>query len=291
MKGKAKLGIVDTKNKRLAPIIYDSITYSDGVFYVTKNGKKGVLDKKGRPLIPCSYDAIEFVYQLDLFFVKKDNKFGLLDADNKPFLPIIFNKLYLDIFFLEIDTASAKIVAQKADSGWQYLNVKDGSILQDKVNRDTVFKYYKTKLFAPELMNEYLQRVQQEDGTIEMTLDTSHQQLVNAIIAAKNGVTIDFPDLHKTLIDFIPFSWITSVTKIRNYLLSLGYQVNFTDTESDRRKKEWEVCYLLTLPDCDCNIGLSFYKSDGKKYKMVESLKCNPKNKQYKRNIRYRDLK
>ncbi|OJV55828.1 MAG: hypothetical protein BGO31_17200 [Bacteroidetes bacterium 43-16] len=291
MKENGKLGIVDTKNKRLASIIYDSITYSNGVFYATKNGRKGVLDEKGKLLIPCMYDAIEFSHQLDLFLVRKDNKFGLLTYGNQPFLPITFNKLYLDILFLEVDTASAKIVVQKTDSSWQYLNVKDGSILQDKVSKDTVFKYYKTILFAPELMNEYLQQVQQEERTIAMTLDKSHQQLVNAIIAAKNGISIDFPDLHKTLIDFIPFSWITSVTKIRNYLLSLGYEVNFTDTESDGREKEWEVCFLLTSPDCDCNIGLSFYKADGEKYKMVESLKCNPKNQQYKRNMRYRDLK
>lgn len=297
VKKNGKFGIVNNKNKILLPVVYDEIMsrseYGPNGYYVLVNGKKGFVNEEGKLMIPYIYDAINYNYNVKLFRIKQDNKYGLVNEHNKPFLPLTFTKLYLDIPFFYDDTeANGKIVVQKMDSGWQYLNVKDGSILQDNVPKDSVFKYYKTELFGEELMTAYLQKVQRKEGMIADELDTFHQRLIDEIIASKSGVQIDFPDLHKTPINFMPRSWqLRSIFKIRSYLLSRGFEVETTGQRLDESASGRQWCLRISLPDRECLFEISFHKTYTKdEYKIIESLKCTERNNSYMRIPRYHDL-
>lgn len=297
VKKNEKFGILNNKNKTLVPIEYDTITnwieYGPDGHYVVKNGKKGFVNNEGKLLIPCSYESMGFPDDsLGLFRVKQDNKYGLIDQHNKPFLPITFNQLYVEIPFWQTDKINSKIVVQKMDSSWHYLNIKDGNVLRADVCRDTVFEHYKIEFFGKVLMDKYLQQIREEEGAVELTLDTYHQQLVNTVIAAKNGIAIDFPDLHKTLIDFIPgYHQVDTIFKIRNYLLSQGFELWATGENMDDRDRERQLCYRVALPDRECLLEISFHKTFRKnEYKIIESLKCTAKNNSYMRIRRYHNL-
>ncbi len=297
VKKNGKFGIVNNKNKILFPLVYDEIMsrseYGLNGYYVLVNGKKGFVNEEGRLIIPCIYDAINYNYNAKLFRIKQDNKYGLVNAYNKPFLPLTFTKLYLDIPFFDDETEdNTKIVVQKMDSNWQYLSVKDGGILQDNVPQDSVFKYYKTALFGAALMAEYLQKVQIEERTLTGELDTFYQRLISEIIASRSGIQIDFPDLHKTLINFIPdYRETRTISKIRNYMLSHGYEITMTGERMDDRATGQRLCFRISLPDRECLFEISLHKTFEKDaYKIIESLKCIEQNNSYMRIPRYHNL-
>lgn len=297
VKKNGKFGIVNNKNKILVPVEYDQITnwieYGPRGHYILKNGKKGFVNEEGNLLIPCVYDGMNYDFNLKLFLVKQNNKYGLVNEHNNPFLPVVFNKIYLDVpIFYDETEDSAKIVVQRMDSTWHYLNIKDGSVLQTNVPKDTVFENYKTELFGEVLMDDYMQKVRKEEGGFIVGLDTFHQQLVDEIMASKSGIQIDFPDLHKTSIDFIPdFIHSMSIFKIRNYLLSRGFEVIMTGGRMDDRNTQQQLFFRVSLPDRECLFEISFHKTYRKnEYKIIESLKCIAQDNSYMRIPRYHNL-
>ncbi|GEM_PF-1399058 len=297
VKKNGKFGIVNNKNKILVPVEYDQITnwieYGPRGHYILKNGKKGFVNEEGNLLIPCVYDGMNYDFNLKLFLVKQNNKYGLVNEHNNPFLPDVFNKIYLDVpIFYDETEDSAKIVVQRMDSTWHYLNIKDGSVLQTNVPKDTVFEYYKTELFGEALMDDYMQKVRKKEGGFIVGLDTFHQKIVDEIMASKSGVQIDFPDLHKTPINFMPGSWhARSIFKIRNYLLSRGFEVIMTGERMDDRNTAQQLFFRVSLPDRECLFEISFHKTFKKdEYKIIESLKCTAQDNSYMRIPRYHNL-
>lgn len=297
VKRNGKFGMVNNKNKILVPVEYDQITnwieYGPSGHYILKNRKEGFVNEEGKLLIPCMYDVMSYDFNVELFLVNHDNKYGLVNEYNEPFLPVVFNKIYLDVpMFYDKTIDTAKIVVQDLDSAWHYLSVEDGRVLQANVPKDSVFKYYKTELFGAELMEKYKQKVSEKEGEFVAGLDPYHQQLVGEIIDSKSGIQIDFPDLHQTTINFIPdFIQIMSLSKIRNYLLALGFRIETTGERMDKRATEGQWCLRISLPDRECLFEISFHKTYTKdEYKIIESLKCTARNNSYKRIRRYHNF-
>ena len=84
-----KYGLVNAEGTLVAPLKYNFISYSEGVFIVQLNDKKKLLSTNNETLTPW-YDEI------DLFFgglarAKQGNKYGYLNIKGKVVLPFVYD--------------------------------------------------------------------------------------------------------------------------------------------------------------------------------------------------------
>lgn len=82
-KRNSKWGVLDLKNKKILPFIYDKIEILDnGLMKVNEAGKIGIIDKYRKFILPLANDSIQVLGMEDeLFSVKKINKFALFNKN------------------------------------------------------------------------------------------------------------------------------------------------------------------------------------------------------------------
>lgn len=282
---KGKYGLINQENRILLPIVYDSLSnwikYAPHGHYIKNDGKFGFVNLRGKVLFPCQYDKISYDMDIEKFRVLKNGRFGLIDKNDKVFLPIVYQKMYIDVDYWakQNDTLKGQIVVQDTNGIWSYLDLKDGSPIAENVNKDSVFNRYKRDLFSDELMQAYKDKY--KEG-FTLALDTFSKNLVDQVIASQGNVFIDFPDLHKEYINYVPYpgsSASREIFKIREYLLSQGFRMRFSGFSVDGRKGEYVSSDVAETQHCHCELALNLYPTSRKdENKIVESLKCVPKN-------------
>lgn len=281
---KGKYGLINQENKILLPIAYDSITnwieYGPNGHYI-KNGEKfGFVNLRGKVMFPCQYDKIVYDMHIEKFRVSKNGKIGLVDNENNVFLPFYYKKLYIDTDFWaeQNDTLKGQIVVEDTNGIWNYLDLKDGNPIAENVNKDSVFARYKSELFSVELIQAYKEKY--KEG-FTLALDTFSKSMVDHILLSKANSFIEFPDLHKEYISYIPYpgsSASIEIFKIREYLLSQGFISRFSGFSVDGRKGEYVTSIVAETENCHCEVALKLYPTDQKsEFKIIESLKCAPK--------------
>ena len=121
-----KIGIIDTLNKILVPIIYDDIErMSNGLFKVSLNGKFGIVNKNGEVLLPLIYEQItengilvsdDGINKFGLANVSLNNLIGCINLNTfKVIVPIQYVHciFYEDVKLFIVSTAPNTSISQK----------------------------------------------------------------------------------------------------------------------------------------------------------------------------------
>ncbi len=102
VKEDGKWGMINLKGKKVIPLKYDKIFYSniEGLLTVHRSGTYGVYDLDGKLKVPVSYEKINLLSS-ESMLVEKDGKFNLVDFKGKKIIPVGFDNY--DEYLIEID--------------------------------------------------------------------------------------------------------------------------------------------------------------------------------------------
>ncbi len=88
-----KTGVIDSMNREVVPIVYDSVgSFNEGVAAVEQNGKYGYVDTSGRVIIPVQFDTA-YSFKHHIAKVRNAGKFGLINKQGKIILPVQFESI------------------------------------------------------------------------------------------------------------------------------------------------------------------------------------------------------
>lgn len=88
-----KTGVIDSMNREIVPIVYDSIgSFNEGVATVEQNGKYGYVDTSGKVIIPLQFDTA-YSFKHHIAKVRNAGKFGLINKQGIIILPIHFESI------------------------------------------------------------------------------------------------------------------------------------------------------------------------------------------------------
>lgn len=89
-----KWGIINNKNERITPAVYDQlIRINDGLFIAKKENKWGVINQNNKKIIPFIYDQLELI-ENELLIAKKDMKWGVITSNSKIIVPFKYTSMY-----------------------------------------------------------------------------------------------------------------------------------------------------------------------------------------------------
>jgi len=134
-----KCGFIDSHNKDVVPIIYDTVSsFNEGLAAVEKDGKYGYVDLTGKLVIPLSYD-LAYGFASGIAKVKRNGKFGLIDKHGNNILPINYDS---------IGYVSNGYIAINHSGHWGFCDTKGVVIIPPKYQK--VVKQFSKGLAAVE---------------------------------------------------------------------------------------------------------------------------------------------
>jgi hypothetical protein len=108
---RGKMGVIDTADTRIVPVIFEDMGRFEGELYpVKKHAKWGYADQNIKLKIPYRYQiAMPFIDSLAR--VKSDNKWGMVNFDGETAIGFEFNKIqqFESYYILENDTAMGMV--------------------------------------------------------------------------------------------------------------------------------------------------------------------------------------
>lgn len=281
IKREGKYGSVDRHNNIKIPIVYDNITTwigkAEGGHYVMSNNEIGYVNRDGDIKIPIGkYDSIAYNRELDWYKVKKGNFMGMVDGNDSIKIPIIYTCLFDDYFYLNEDGEN-KIVVQK-DGLWSYLN-KNGKVLQRKIPEDTIKTKYEHSDFSNYDFKYTFISMLDDIMTHQIKsfpISDTYNALLNFIVNQKGKITVSFPGLHKTNIDYIPDPFgVNSFFALKQALLSRGFRIVGNGYSGLGKIGEFAYTITASKDECTCFAKIGFYyTSTPGQYEMIEQLEC-----------------
>jgi hypothetical protein len=86
-------GVINIKNERVVPIIYNEVSILGSKYILVKhNGKYGLMNLDGQSLTPIKYDGINILGYKHIL-VKQDNKYGLINLEGQSLTPIKYDEI------------------------------------------------------------------------------------------------------------------------------------------------------------------------------------------------------
>ena len=139
-----KFGSVDFYNNTIIPTEYDGITnwveYGPKSHYVMKGNLYGLVDyNTGKIIIPTIYDGLT-VYSNYWVKVKKDNVYGILSIHNKTIIPIKYDKVYMDLNFMELEKNHKDRIYTRKNEKWYEFSTQ-GKLLKSNINTGRLDKW------------------------------------------------------------------------------------------------------------------------------------------------------
>ena len=115
-----KCGFIDSHNKEVVPIIYDTVSsFNEGLAAVEKDRMYGYVDLTGKLVIPLSFD-LAYGFASGIAKVKIGNKYGLIN----PFGHVILKAEYESIGYL-----SNGYIAIKKNNKWGFSDVSGNVVI------------------------------------------------------------------------------------------------------------------------------------------------------------------